>query len=278
MGWPNSHPIGYRFAHKIVNGDVLLIARRHNFEPEIVGFGIVDGSAKRRIKGLKTPETFESLKKLSPFVPMSRVPAHIPLIEALQHNAALAKLHPESSKEHAQVCDWMDRLISAGRKQNPRKNVSPTSESENQNSEDLQVVDSPQHYQLDYIVRSKKQVKTAKKNEARLLIDYSQWLSRQGRKLATTKYGKLQCDGFEKECGNLIEAKGSVSREHIRMAVGQLLDYAFQIERKFGKPNMGILLPREPDPNSVAWLRQYNISLIWCKNGVFLDDANGQFT
>jgi hypothetical protein len=104
------------------------------------------------------------------------------------------------------------------------------------------------------------------------------WLSRQGRKLTTTRYGKLQCDGFERERKNVIEAKSSVNREHIRMAVGQLLDYAFQIETKFGKLHMGILLPKEPELGSVAWLGHYRISLIWRKNGAFLDNANGQFT
>ncbi|MGA2605870.1 MAG: hypothetical protein ABSH01_00265 [Terriglobia bacterium] len=77
---------------------------------------------------------------------------------------------------------------------------------------------------------------------------------------------------------NLIEAKSSISREHIRMAVGQLLDYAFQVEKKFGKPNMAILLPRKPHPNSVNWLPQRNISLVWPEKAAFVDNANGQFT
>jgi hypothetical protein len=62
------------------------------------------------------------------------------------------------------------------------------------------------------------------------------------------------------------------------MAVGQLLDYAFQGEKEFGKPNMGILLPEEPDPNSVDWLQPLKISLIWRKKQDFLDNANGRFT
>ena len=44
----------------------------------------------------------------------------------------------------------------------------------------------------------------------------------------------LCCDRFEKKRHNLIEAKSSTKREYIRMAVGQLLDYAYQFE-KFGK-------------------------------------------
>ena len=56
------------------------------------------------------------------------------------------------------------------------------------------------------------------------------------------------------------------------------MDYAFQIEQKFGKPRMAILLPKKPDPNTVNWLRQCNISLIWREKTAFLDNANGQFT
>lgn len=277
MGWPRTHQIGYKFAHKIVPGDVVVIARRHNFEPEVVGLGIVDGPVRRRIKGLKTPESFETLRRLSPFVPVSCVPEHIPFIEALRHNAALAKLHPESRHAHAAVCRWMDRLLARNAREYPRRQPS-RSKSGNRSSQDLKIVDSPRHHQLDYIVRSQKQVTKAKKNEARLVMDYRRWLSRQGRKLTTTRYGKLQCDGFERERKNVIEAKSSVNREHIRMAVGQLLDYAFQIETKFGKLHMGILLPKEPELGSVAWLGHYRISLIWRKNGAFLDNANGQFT
>jgi hypothetical protein len=279
MGWkPGDNHIGDRFAHEIVPGDVILIARRHDFEPEIVGLGIVKGEAQRTIKGVKTPQSFGAVRRLSPFVPISRAPTRVPVIDAVRHTSALAKLHPSSREAHALVCNWMDRLLSRSGKRNSGKDVLARAESKDQNSKDTQIVDSPRHHQLDYIIRTKRQVKRAKKNEALLLIGYSRWLKRQGRTLATTKHGKLQCDGFEKERRNLIEAKSSTSREHIRMAVGQLLDYAFQIEKKFGKPNMAILLPREPDPNLVNWLPQRNISLIWREKTAFLDNANGQFT
>lgn len=56
---------------QIKPGDLILIARRHNHRPQIVGFGVVDGSYKRSIEGLKTPESFGSLRRLSPFVPLS---------------------------------------------------------------------------------------------------------------------------------------------------------------------------------------------------------------
>jgi len=142
----------------------------------------------------------------------------------------------------------------------------------------VKMVASPRNHQLDYNIRTKEEVKEAEKKEAILLMRYRLWLKRQERNLPTARHEKLQCDGFEKERRNLIEAKSSISREHIRMAVGQLLDYAFHIKKKFGKPNMGILLPEEPDPNSVDWLQPLKISLVWRKKAAFLDNTNGQFT
>jgi hypothetical protein len=50
-------------------------------------------------------------------------------------------------------------------------------------------------------------------------------------------------DLYFEDCGLLIEAKGGVDRESIRMAIGQITDY-----RRFIKPDSrcGILLPSLP--------------------------------
>jgi len=284
MGWgPRHKPIGYKFAHEIAPGDVLLIARRHKFNAEIVGFGVVRGRYLRKVKGVKTPESFGSARRLSPFVPISEAPASIHLIEALRHTSALARLHPARAdrwyRAHALVCNWMERLLSVNDAPRPASRESSKAEKEEHlDAKELRIVAHPRNHQLDYVFRSRKQVIRAVKAEALLLLRYRQWLKRRGRKLVTAKIGKLQCDGFEAKPRNLIEAKSSISREHLRMAVGQLLDYAYHLEDKFGKPNMAILLPREPDRPSLGWLHQANISLIWHHAGAFLDDANGQFT
>jgi hypothetical protein len=138
-------------------------------------------------------------------------------------------------------------------------------------------VDSSNHHQLDYKYRSKAQIRKAVKDEERLMIDFRSWLGQQGRKLKVAKYDGLRCDGYERESRILVEAKSSVSREHIRMAVGQLLDYGFQIRKDLGISCMAILLPSKPDPKSVNWLSELNISVIWHENGAFADNANGKF-
>ena len=142
----------------------------------------------------------------------------------------------------------------------------------------IKVTDLPQFTTFGYEVKTKRQVKMASKVEAKLLSDYEQWLGEQGRQLSAVKYNRIQCDGWEKERRNLIEAKGSTRREDIRMAVGQLLDYAFQGKEEFKQPHMAILLPGEPDPDSVKWLEPLGIKIIWRRGRSFLDNANGQFT
>jgi len=92
------------------------------------------------------------------------------------------------------------------------------------------------------------------------------------------RYKNLRCDAFEAERKNLIEAKCSVRREYIRMAVGQLLEYAFLGRERFGACNKAILLPEKPDLHSIEWLSDFHINVIWKEKNAFLDDANGQFT
>ncbi len=264
--------IGPKFANTIAPGDVILIARRFNKQPDVVGFGIVRGTYKKSKKDVKVPEggRLGSLRNLRPFIVQRRPPAGIPLIQTLGHTTALAQLHPDRHDAHALVCNWMDKRLKDGKPEpDDKRRGGP---------EDTKIVASSANHQLDYIVRTRKQVTNAKNKEGDLLKRYRLWLGKQGRKLVAARYKKLQCDGFEQKYRNLIEAKSSISREHIRMAVGQLLDYAFQGEEKLGKPNMGILLPEEPDPSSVGWLAPLKINLIWRKKKVFLDDANGRFT
>ncbi|MGB7581710.1 MAG: hypothetical protein WBL85_04595, partial [Sedimentisphaerales bacterium] len=140
------------------------------------------------------------------------------------------------------------------------------------------LVDLPENHQLDYKVQTKSRITRAKKVEAKLIDSYRDWIKKQDRILLAAKYGTLRCDGYEKERRNLIEAKSSARREHIRMAVGQLLDYAFQGKEKFGEPHKAILLPKKPNPNIEKWLLSLKISIIWCDRGSFLDNANGWFS
>jgi hypothetical protein len=276
MGYePGRHPIANRFVGAIAPGDVILIARRHHWAPEIVGFGVVKGPARRTLQGVKTPAKVGAIRKLSPFIVINKAPGNLKIVEILHHTSSLTRLRPETDRRHFRVCQWMERLLPRKRSGSSYKEI-PTKIGR-QISHDLRLVDSPKHHQLDYIVRSKRQVISAKKEEAVLLIDYQRWLKKRGRCLVTTKHGQLQCDAFELKRRNLIEAKSSIRREHIRMAIGQLFDYSCQIEKKFGGTHKAILLPEKPRQASVSWLRRWKISLIWREKAAFQDNANGKF-
>ncbi|MDX6652601.1 MAG: hypothetical protein QOJ38_1382 [Solirubrobacterales bacterium] len=68
----------------------------------------------------------------------------------------------------------------------------------------------------------------------------------------------LFCDVYDKTTGTLYEAKGSVARSAIRMAIGQLADYQRMITPR---PARAVLLPEAPRPDLAALLHDQGISI-----------------
>ena len=58
----------------------------------------------------------------------------------------------------------------------------------------------------------------------------------------------------------LIEAKGTVAREALRMAIGQLMDY-----RRFApdETRLAVLVPERPRPDLMALLDSAGVHSIW---------------
>jgi hypothetical protein len=172
MGWyPDDHAhseIGPKFAGNIPGGvspdDVILIARRRRWQPEIVGFGVVQGKYARMIKGFKPPDTFGSLRRLSPFMPWSQAPSGIPIIDVLQHTMALVQLHPESDESHRKVCAWMERKLNRASKSGALTGhvATKAAEAQKQPAAAIELLDHPGIHQLDYRVQTKQQVIRAK--------------------------------------------------------------------------------------------------------------------
>lgn len=273
MGWgsndKNHSAIGFKFAHLIQPGDVILVARRYHGRPDLVGVGVVFGRFEGYRKGLNTPQTFGSRRKLRPFKAVSRVPGNIPIMSALGHTKALRQLHPEKNEDQRRVCDWLLKLLSL-REPNEHQAV---------HRPDVETIIRKLRLgtQLEYKVQRHEGAAKAKRKEAMLVIAYQNWLSRQSRVLDSARNGRLSCDGYEKNRNNLIEAKQSAKREFIRMAAGQLLDYAYVGRKVFRKPNMAILLPNRPDHGNLGWLKEIGIHLIWREGRAFRDNHNGQF-
>ncbi|HEY2389960.1 MAG TPA: hypothetical protein VGK22_02200 [Candidatus Angelobacter sp.] len=269
--------IGYKFAHVICPNDIVLIARRHHKNPQVVGYGVVVGPFKRKLTGFKPPEPFGSLRTLSPFKALSGAPKKLKklnIVRALGQIAALHELHPARRQSDRKLCDWMERQLKAG------KSLRTTSgdESRYSSTASVRLANLPHYNELEFQMRTKRAVLLGKQREAALLGDYQKWLLEQGYELQIAKYKRLVCDAYEEERRNLIEAKCSASREYIRMAAGQLLDYAYLGRKFLVTPNKAILLPERPKPESIEWLVGLKISVVWKEGNVFLDNANGQFS
>jgi len=71
----------------------------------------------------------------------------------------------------------------------------------------------------------------------------------------------LFTDLYDTTTGTLIEAKGSVRRESIRMAIGQLADYRRHVGN--GLNGLAVLLPSEPRPDLLDLLGSQRITVIW---------------
>jgi hypothetical protein len=103
------------------------------------------------------------------------------------------------------------------------------------------------------------------RREALLVGRYVGWLAKTGitkvsRQSIPTPAGHLMyTDLFVQESGELIEAKASSSRHHVRTALGQILDYGRYVEHS----RLAVLTPTKPDGEMITLLNSYGVSSIW---------------
>lgn len=125
---------------------------------------------------------------------------------------------------------------------------------------------SVEHFTTDFTSAS-----TSQRRESILVQSYLKYRHKMGRpKLSRLKIkpsGEAQylySDLFSATENELIESKGTVTRESIRMAIGQLFDY-----RRFvkGDSRLSILVPECPRPDLVKLLLSLNISIIYSSTG-----------
>lgn len=98
--------------------------------------------------------------------------------------------------------------------------------------------------------------------------------SREHRRRAGPEDKEWTCPSHA-TANTLVEAKGSVSRQAIRMALGQLADY-----RRFADPDAkrAVLVPESPRPDLLALLDAEGVAAIWPVNDGFTDTDGGTFT
>jgi hypothetical protein len=74
----------------------------------------------------------------------------------------------------------------------------------------------------------------------------------------------------------IIEAKSSIDRWAIRLAMGQLFDYQRYFSRR---PRLAVLLPEKPSPSMIKLLKSKRITVIWSTaNRGFRDSKSGLLT
>ena len=132
----------------------------------------------------------------------------------------------------------------------------------------------------DFEIRFEARIKAAHRKEQQLVRAYADYLEVRGR---TVERFLCQPDGggpalysdlFERDRRNLVEAKSGVTRPAIRMAIGQLADYA-----RFIRPapkRRAVLVPERPPQDLEALLKAENIAVVWREGKKFADNADGE--
>lgn len=107
------------------------------------------------------------------------------------------------------------------------------------------------------------------RREQQLVHDYQAHLEQLGHSVTrrlyqqTTRRAPLACDLIDETDRVLVEAKSGVRREHVRTAIGQLIDYQ-RLEAENGTElTLRCLLPRRPQPDLVELLHYANIELVY---------------
>ena len=125
------------------------------------------------------------------------------------------------------------------------------------------------------------EVYEAERREQKLVKAFEAHLATKGHSVCRLKIvpqGEAKpifCDLRDSTSNALIEAKGSVTRNAIRMAVGQLADYKRFVTPA---PMLAVLLPEQPRPDLLSLLEDQAIHVIWPENGAFVDTAEGRLT
>jgi hypothetical protein len=110
----------------------------------------------------------------------------------------------------------------------------------------------------------------AERTEMALQVRYRKWLEERGHVVKSIQIdlpdggGRLKTDLFDVTDSRIIEVKASSSRGNVRTAIGQVLDYVFQIQSIQGhsyKP--AILLPGRPGETLLLLSKFLKIEVIW---------------
>ncbi len=138
------------------------------------------------------------------------------------------------------------------------------------------------HRTSEASVRTTAEQRQVVRREHALVMRYADYLRAQHHdvdayEIPTRDGSPLRTDLFDFTASHLVEAKGSITREDIRMAIGQLADYGHFIRRDpnwlQGKKRLrrSVLVPKRPVGDVLDVLTELRIDCIW-------EDASGSFS
>lgn len=136
-----------------------------------------------------------------------------------------------------------------------------------------------QHTEKAYVAPRRKTYE-AERREQKLVLAFERYLCKLGHKvwrnqlLAPEEARPLLTDLYDATTDMLVEAKGTVERNAIRMAIGQLADY----RRLFvdGPPeHLAVLVPRKPRTDLCDLLASQGIDIIFSVDDGFEDSTGG---
>jgi hypothetical protein len=113
--------------------------------------------------------------------------------------------------------------------------------------------------------------------EAQLVHEFRVWLDPRGTRLQGLLIPAgnqlLRADLYDTVNDVLIEAKARATRNHLRLAVGQLYDYRRYLTG-FGS-SLAVLVPERPSDDLMGLLDHAGAAAIWRSGNVFVDSAGG---
>ncbi|GAA4506708.1 hypothetical protein GCM10023191_064180 [Actinoallomurus oryzae] len=115
----------------------------------------------------------------------------------------------------------------------------------------------------------------AERREAKLSDQFQEFMATHGHSMMRFQLqvkgmaSTLLTDLYDTTAHVLYELKGSSSRESVRMAIGQLLDYRRHVNPS--NPALAILLPEEPHDDLKDLLHAVDVTLVYWDGTTFID-------